>query len=72
MPNSPCKNCKERQVGCHSHCEKYKQWSKAHLEEKARQDEQRKIDYYSVSIDDSINYKSIKIKERYRKGKKSC
>lgn len=23
----PCKNCKEREVGCHGYCELYKNWS---------------------------------------------
>ena len=23
---SPCKGCEQRNVGCHDHCEKYKEW----------------------------------------------
>ena len=26
MIKSPCKDCKDRFVGCHSHCEKYKKF----------------------------------------------
>lgn len=34
--NSPCKNCKERFVGCHSNCEKYNQFRKDLEEYKAK------------------------------------
>lgn len=26
--NAPCKDCEKRAVGCHSHCEEYKAYSK--------------------------------------------
>lgn len=26
-----CKNCKDRRIGCHSECEKYKQWKSKRL-----------------------------------------
>lgn len=30
---NPCKDCTERKQGCHSQCEKYKEWKTAHEEE---------------------------------------
>ena len=26
--DAPCKGCKDREIGCHSLCEKYKSWRK--------------------------------------------
>ena len=34
MKSSPCKDCPDRNIGCHSVCEKYLSWSKKHEEEK--------------------------------------
>lgn len=31
---SPCKDCEERQSGCHSTCEKYKEWNEERLKVK--------------------------------------
>ena len=37
----PCKDCKERNVHCHAHCERYAEYAKEReLIRKARQDEQ--------------------------------
>lgn len=33
--DSECKGCIDRHVGCHSTCERYKQWKKKQEEEKA-------------------------------------
>lgn len=33
---SPCKDCPDRQVGCHSSCEKYKDYKTRHYAEKDR------------------------------------
>lgn len=33
---APCKGCQERIVGCHSNCEKYKQWQMWHAEMKTK------------------------------------
>jgi len=34
----PCRGCEDRQVGCHSKCEGYKEWASKHekLKEKER------------------------------------
>lgn len=33
MKKAPCKGCEERHPGCHSECEGYIEWKKAHEEE---------------------------------------
>jgi hypothetical protein len=35
-PNAPCKDCKERHVGCHAECERYKEFAE---ENRRRHDE---------------------------------
>lgn len=34
----PCHNCKERQVGCHGNCDKYKSWSDTRQQKKEEWD----------------------------------
>lgn len=36
MPKVPCKNCKDRFVGCHSSCEKYKAFKEENEKFKAQ------------------------------------
>lgn len=38
-PNAPCKDCKERHVGCHAECEMYKEYAE---ENRRRHDEAMK------------------------------
>lgn len=50
---NPCKECQDRHVGCHSGCEKHKEW-KDRLEEKKQKyrtnkDEKILIDNYVVT-----------------------
>lgn len=33
---NPCKDCKDRKVGCHSTCESYKAWKAQGIEEPMR------------------------------------
>lgn len=33
--HSPCKDCPDRHIGCHSECDKYKEFEKALFEEKS-------------------------------------
>ena len=33
---SPCKDCADREIGCHGTCEKYQYFQKHHKEEKAQ------------------------------------
>lgn len=45
MKLSPCKDCPDRYLGCHSECEKYIEFQKSRAEEKARMYEQRLADH---------------------------
>ena len=33
MANTPCKDCSDRQIGCHGICERYKSWNADHIEQ---------------------------------------
>lgn len=33
----PCKDCGEREVGCHSRCESFRDWEKRHRENKKKE-----------------------------------
>ena len=41
---SPCLDCPDRHLGCHSTCEKYISFQKLHKEEKARMSEAKLAD----------------------------
>ena len=45
-PQSPCRDCSDRQVGCHSDCEKYILWKTDHdkVSEAIRADKRRVYD----------------------------
>ena len=34
MTPAPCKDCQEREVGCHSSCQRFLGWQEKHVEEK--------------------------------------
>ena len=36
MSECPCRDCKEREVGCHGYCELYKLWSKENEQRKEK------------------------------------
>lgn len=44
----PCRNCTEREQGCHCHCEKYKKWKIA-FDERKKTIEEAKKNYYPIS-----------------------
>jgi len=57
-PQSPCKDCKEREVGCHAACKRYASYSKE-LEEwkqtvKAEKYEGREADDYRFALYEKI------------------
>lgn len=57
----PCKNCNDREVGCHSHCEKFKE-SKAVYEQKLsdyRQAEKKEVDVNDFKIKSVIRSNKI-------------
>lgn len=44
---SPCYNCKDRKLHCHSICEKYKVYEEEHAEYRRQLEEHRKKTYSS-------------------------
>lgn len=55
---SPCKDCKNREIGCHSTCEKYIKYSK--LNAKDYEERRREQDYKSFVYD------SIERRRKYK------
>ena len=41
----PCKNCKKREVGCHSYCNNYIKWSKYNRSKKEKERQQKHYDW---------------------------
>ena len=44
MVIAPCKDCRDRVLGCHSHCEKYMTYKKKHDEEMTAFHKEKEID----------------------------
>lgn len=63
--NSPCKNCEERVLGCHSVCEKYLKFKKDAQEEK------EKIIASKIIEQQQIAYLSYQSERRRRKSVKT-
>lgn len=42
--NSPCKDCPDRQMGCHSNCEKYLSYDKYRQEIRAKRLQAKKLE----------------------------
>ena len=42
---SPCRDCEERELGCHSHCIAYRRWKAEHDEIAIRKNEDNKANY---------------------------
>ena len=66
--SSPCKDCGDREVGCHSSCERYIAFTEARAEErKARQTEALQGMYFRDRNQKFLNYvKHHKSKNLYR------
>lgn len=67
MEVCPCKNCNERQIGCHASCEKFKAWREEYDKQKA------KIDKETSLCNSLISYRSEakwRIFKRYNYKKK--
>lgn len=48
MSNPPCKDCKERVLGCHDRCELYQAYHKANVERCIKQCEENKVLYDNI------------------------
>ncbi len=62
-PKSPCKDCPDRHIGCHSQCEKYKVFAE---DNKQVQYEIRKV----VDRENSLNAYEMQRAKRIRERKK--
>ena len=60
---APCRDCDEREVGCHSHCMAYKVWKAGHILEAQKVAEKRAEQAAGVT---TRGYKQI----RRRKGER--
>lgn len=56
--SEPCKNCPDRYLGCHSNCDKYKQFKKEIAERKRKNQKGR--EYFNYLIDKAGIRKNIK------------
>lgn len=65
MPKTPCMNCEDRQLLCHSNCERYQAFRKDW--EKRKQEEQRKRDAYT-QLPASVRY-LLNIESRKRRNR---
>ena len=63
--DNPCLDCKDREVGCHSKCEKYSVWLDD-LHKKKNMIKQNKQAYY-LSIGHTIDATYRNSKKRHRK-----
>ena len=61
MKVCPCRDCTERQCGCHSHCGKYKDWRKEY-------DEQKKINLHTKNEYNRLNEYEVDKVRRLKKG----
>lgn len=63
MPKAPCKDCPDRQVGCHSTCEKYIEFKKEADEQRLKRIEQGNINQYMREASER-RYKHLKNRKR--------
>lgn len=59
----PCRDCTDRQCGCHSHCEKYKGWRKEYDERK------KKIDESKHNESEYLNYVTERKRQIFKQAK---
>lgn len=41
LRDNPCKDCADREVGCHSTCQSYKEWKESYLDFKREEAKER-------------------------------
>ena len=46
QPVAPCKDCQEREPGCHDRCEKYQEFQKKNAAERDRRYRENEVDRY--------------------------
>lgn len=62
---NPCKDCLDRQIGCHSSCEKYLEWNRQHKKDKEELDKKRAYDKQATTY----QVESIRKAAKRRHGK---
>ena len=65
--NAPCKNCKERAMGCHGKCEKYQMWKSEHDKQKAEIQAKEEIANKIISSKIEFTYNYYKKTKNRRK-----
>lgn len=60
---APCKDCGDREIGCHSQCEKYKAYSFYNEEIKSKQ--------HLENLSKTIMFEGFKRIEKYRRSRKT-
>ena len=61
--DAPCKDCPDRVLGCHSVCEKYKQFH----EERTRELEQKRMQYLTNPFGNDYFLRQLKLKQRLKR-----
>lgn len=46
----PCRNCENREVGCHATCDRYINWKAEHIKSKRKRFEQKQTDYQYMAV----------------------
>jgi hypothetical protein len=67
---SPCKDCEDRHVNCHSQCERYKGYRAEYEAEATRRFKERSLDAKIGQINHSGASKREKLPEPLRHGRK--
>lgn len=46
----PCRNCENREVGCHATCDRYIEWKQAHIEKQRKRFAYKETEYQYMAI----------------------
>lgn len=69
--NAPCFNCDERKIGCHSTCERYKEWCIKNEQIKEKNRLQSKLNaHYWLSLENYAREKGARNHDSYIKNAK--
>jgi len=60
IPVSPCTNCADKVIGCHSSCERYSEWAAM------RRDAAKWLDDFNTKRDDKMTAYHMKMVKKYR------
>lgn len=66
MVRPPCMDCKERTVGCHGKCNKYKKYVSILQKLKAGRDESIIINEYSYDLHSRMKSGKMRKRKKYR------